>query len=62
MGWGYKELEESMHPYFYSCPLGYLNLVPIEQYGGNAQWRSLVKQYHARSIEKRRAKKAARCG
>ena len=60
--WGYKELEESMHPYFYSCPLGYLNLVPIEQFGGNAQWRSLVKQYHARSTEKRRAKKAARCG
>ena len=60
--WGYKELEESMHPYFYSCPLGYLNLVPIEQFGGNAQWRSLVNQFHARSIEKRRAKKAARCG
>ena len=60
--WGYKEMEESMHPYFYSCPLGYLNLVPIEQYGGNAQWRSLVKQHHARSTEKRRAKKAARCG
>ena len=60
--WCYKEIDESMHPYFYSCPLSYLNLVPIEQLGGNAQWRSLVNQFHARSIEKRRAKEAARCG
>src|SRR5207244_4304144 len=23
-GWGYKDMEESMHPYYYSCPLKYL--------------------------------------
>ena len=28
-GWGYKDMDESMHPYFYSCPLGYLKMVPI---------------------------------
>lgn len=22
--WGYKDLCEAMHPYYYSCPLGYL--------------------------------------
>ena len=48
-----------MHPYFYSCPLKYLDLVPIEQFGGHAEWRELVRKYHARITEKRRAKKGA---
>lgn len=60
--WGYKDMEESMHPYFYSCPLKYLDLVPIEQYGGHAEWRDLVRQYHARIALKRHARKAARQG
>ena len=51
-GWGYKELDESMHPYYYSCPLGYLEMVPIDQYGGNEQWREGVKAHHARRREK----------
>lgn len=59
--WGHKPLEESMHPYFYSVPLGYLNMVPIETYGGNAEWRESVKAYHAKALEKRRSKKAAAC-
>lgn len=58
--WGYKDMEESMHPYYYSCPLGYIDLVPIEKYGGHAEWRELVRSYHARIAEKRRAKKASR--
>jgi hypothetical protein len=59
-GWGAKGMEESMHPYFYSCPLKYLDLVPIEQFGGHAEWRELVRSYHARITEKRRARKTAR--
>ena len=58
--WGYKDMEESMHPYFYSCPLGYLNLVPIEQFGGHEVWREGVRQYHARLAEKRQVRRAAR--
>src|SRR5579859_3292597 len=27
-GWGYKAMEEGMHPYFYACPLKYLDMVP----------------------------------
>ncbi|MHB0959302.1 MAG: hypothetical protein ACYC0X_23475 [Pirellulaceae bacterium] len=53
-GWGYKDLEESMHPYFYSCPLGYLDMVPMGQYGGNVEWRSGVQAYHARQQINRR--------
>ena len=53
-GWGYKDMAECMHPYFYSCPLGYLKQVPLDQYGGNATWRELVHKYHALQAEKRR--------
>jgi len=53
-GWGYKDLDESMHPYFYSCPLKYLDMVPLDQYGGNQEWREGVRAYHARQREKRR--------
>jgi hypothetical protein len=59
-GWGYKDMDESMHPYFYSCPLKYLDLVPIEKFGGNAEWRAAVRRYHQRQSEKRRIRFAAR--
>ncbi|MDR2128031.1 MAG: hypothetical protein LBP52_03055 [Burkholderiaceae bacterium] len=42
--WGYKPLDESMHPYYYSCPLSYLDLAPQQ----SRQWRDGVRAYHAR--------------
>lgn len=56
-GWGFKDMEESMHPYFYSCPLGYLKLVPMDQFGGHKQWREGVRAYHERQQQKRIAKR-----
>lgn len=49
-GWGYKDLSESMHPYYYTCPLKYLDMVPPEKYPGsvNVDWRKEVRAYHAR--------------
>jgi hypothetical protein len=41
-GWGYKDMEESSHPYFYSCPLGYLKLAPEK----SKEWREGVRKYH----------------
>ena len=41
-GWGYKDMDESMGPYYYSCPLGYLELVPEL----NPEWREGVRTYH----------------
>lgn len=41
-GWGYKDMTESMHPYYYSCPLKYLEMVPV----ANADWRAEVRAYH----------------
>ena len=60
-GWGYKDLEESCGPYYFSCPLKYLRMVPIDQFGGNAEWREQVVLHHERSAEKRRQRRAAKC-
>ncbi|QDT19885.1 hypothetical protein [Gimesia chilikensis] len=55
--WGYKDMQEAEHPYYYSCPQKYLDLVPTEEFGGNAEWRSQVRLYHQKQLEKRRQKK-----
>jgi hypothetical protein len=54
-GWGYKDMDESMHPYTYSCPLGYLELVPV----ACEEWREGVQSYHARLAERRKARRTA---
>ena len=43
-GWGYKDLCESMHPYYYTCPLAYLDMVPV----ACEKWREGVREYHDR--------------
>lgn len=47
-GWGYKAMEESMHPYYYTCPLGYLDMAPA----ACEEWRLKVRQYHANQRRK----------
>lgn len=46
--WGYKPIEEPMGPYYYSCPLSYLKLVPVEDYPNTTciEWRKAVQEYH----------------
>ena len=48
LGWGYKDMEESMFPYYFSCPLKYLEMVPV----ANADWRAEVRKYHERRNRK----------
>lgn len=55
-GWGYKDMDESMHPYYFSCPLKYLNMVPIDEFGGNVEWRAEVMKHHERRRAKRRTR------
>lgn len=63
-GWGYKPLEESCGPYYWSCPLGYLTMVPevstdeLVAAGINQEWRAGVREYHAIALVKRRANRA----
>lgn len=40
--YGIKEMDESCHPYYYDCPLGYLALCPEV----NAEWRKNVRASH----------------
>ena len=47
-GWGYKDMEESMGPCYYSCPLSYLDLAPVT----NTEWREQVKEYHKKRSRK----------
>jgi hypothetical protein len=56
--WGYKDMQESEHPYYYSCPMKYLDLVPLEQFGGHPDWRLEVRHRHQERLEKRRLKKS----
>lgn len=43
--WGYKEIEETAHPYYYTCPLSYLDMAPVVMC---KDWRDLVRARHAR--------------
>jgi hypothetical protein len=42
--WGYRGMEESMHPYGYSCPLDFLDMAPETC----PAWREGVRAYHAK--------------
>ncbi|PWU26585.1 hypothetical protein DK254_28940 [Pseudomonas sp. RW407] len=42
--WGYKAMDESMAPYYYSCPLRYLDLAKEL----SPTWREKVRAHHAR--------------
>ena len=49
-GWGVKSLDEPSGPFFYSCPLGYLRMVPV----ANREWRAGVRTYHRMLKAKRK--------
>lgn len=42
--WGYKAMDESMAPYYYSCPLRYLDMAKEL----SPSWREKVRAHHAR--------------
>ena len=47
-GWGYKDMDESMHPYYYTCPEKLLELAPEACPEG----REGVRAYHERRKRK----------
>jgi hypothetical protein len=47
-GFGYKDMSESMHPFYYNCRLSYLAMAPEKC----AEWRAKVRLYHARQSRK----------
>lgn len=46
--WGYKPIDESCGPCYYTCPLKYLDMAPEK----NPQWRQQVRDYHAKARRK----------
>ena len=49
-------MEESMHPYFYSCPIKFLDMVPEDGTGNtHAVWRERVREHAARVHRKVKA-------
>ncbi len=46
--YGYKDMDETVHPYYYDCPLEFLQ--QVESYppmGSGADWRACVRAFHA---------------
>lgn len=59
--WGYKDMGEEMHPYYYSCPEAYLELTPAPNDNARA-WRQGVARYHVDRRERLRKRREARKG
>lgn len=51
--WGYKDMDESMHPYYYDCPLAWLDKAPV----ANQAWRDGVHANLKKKIEMKEAAK-----
>lgn len=43
----HKEMEEAVGPYYYRCPLAWLDLVPEAPNEWAAKWRLQVRAFHA---------------
>jgi len=51
---GYKEMGETMGPFYYSCPLSFLEMVPEPEGENVKEWRENVLKYHAYMAERAR--------
>ena len=45
--WGYKDMDETVGPFYYSCPLSYLDAAGDPSNELSARWRKKVRTYHA---------------
>lgn len=61
----YKDMDESMQPYYYDCPVRMLDLLDrlapaTEPASGAYKWRAACRAHQAKQNESRRARAAAR--
>lgn len=60
--WGYKDMDESMGPYYYDCPLSYLDRAPEpmgfcrDHAGSGKSWRDHVREHHAQVAARRHSR------
>lgn len=45
--WGIKNMDETMGPYYFSCPMKYLNMIPCPNSTSAVEWRQKVVKYWA---------------
>lgn len=57
-GWGYKDMEESMGSYTFSCPLRFLDAAPV----ACAEWREGVRAYWQDKAEKKKLRRSLKPG
>lgn len=56
--WGYKEIAEVSGPYYYKCPLKFLDMAAI----ANTSWREKVLELHARKAKAKSLTKKLKIG
>lgn len=62
-GWGYKDIDESMGPYYYDCPLRLLDAaMPAPEDKHGLEWRQKVREYHADQAARRRKMRSLKVG
>lgn len=49
--YGYRELGETDGPYYYSCPLSFLDMAPEPEGENVKEWRENVRRFHAEMAE-----------
>lgn len=57
--WGYKSMDETMHPYYYDCPLRLLENATEPLNDSAREWRENVRKHHAHKAAQKAAQKAA---
>lgn len=50
--WGYKDMDETMHPYFYDCPLRLIDTATEPLNDSAARWREAVREYWKKKASK----------
>lgn len=61
--WGYKDMSEGMGPYYYDCPLSFLEMVPEPTDSPHSKgWREAVRKYHTKEKEHRSVIKSLKIG
>lgn len=50
-GWGYKDMDEDMAPFYYDCPVSYLD-APAEPSENGKAWRAAVREHAQRKAKR----------
>jgi len=51
--YGYKDMDESQHPFHYDCPLSFIDMTePYQPLGSASEWRAAVRSFHAGASRK----------